>query len=76
MNQGNDKQVCKSNICDALHDLVSVPVLAFRWSFERTQMHANAFSYLHAVSVCMSWHGIQTGLLNVKRLNTIQTGKH
>ena len=29
MNQGNDKQVCKSNICDVLHDLVSVPIWRF-----------------------------------------------
>ena len=51
--------------------------LAFAWSFERMRMHANVFStFMSFLSVCMTLHGIWTAQSHLKRLNTIQKGKH
>ena len=41
--------------------------LTFAWSFERMRIHVTLFStFLSSLSVCISWHGVLTGLSNLK----------
>ena len=63
--------------CDALRDLVSVIIWRFHGRSNVCECILTLFStFMSFSSVCMSQNGIRTGLLNVKRLNAIQTGKH
>ena len=63
-------------IYDALCDLV--PVTFWRWSFERMPMYANAFFYIHVVTIRLhelAWHSngsikCQTGKMPFKLVKT------
>ena len=60
-----------------LHDSESITTWHFHGCSNACKCMPTLFSTtLSFLSVCMSQHGIRTGLSNVKRLNAIQTGKH
>ena len=64
-------------ICDALCDLVSVTIWHSHGHSNTCECMQMLFStFMSFLSICVSSHGIRTGLSNVKRLNAIQTGKH
>ena len=66
-----------SNICDALCDFGSVTIWRLHGRLSACEcMLTLCSTFISILSICMSQHGIRTGLSNVKRLNAIQTGKH
>ena len=79
------RQICSSNtlkldemkICDALRDFGSFTIWRLHGRLVACEcMLMLCSTFISFLSVCMSQHGIRTGLSNVKRLNAIQTGKH
>ena len=59
----------------ALRYLVSVTIWRLYDRLNACKCTLTLFStFLSFVSVCMSWHGVLTGLSNLKRYNGNQTG--
>ena len=66
-----------SNICDTLRDFRSVTIWRLHGRSSASEcMLTLCSTFISILSICMSQHGTQTSLSNVKRLNAFQMGKH
>ena len=70
------KSTVSTYICEVSHDLVSVTIWCLYDRSNACQCMLTLFSmFISFLSVCISQHGVLTGLSNFKRQNANQTGQ-